>query len=390
MLGGQREPVKLRLLLEAAAILHPPRAASARRLVACAVAGLPDRATLAELESRRQAWLEGPPPADDGSALRRLVAEDLGPLLAAAPAVHDRLAAWSEPEAALVRAAAIQAAALAALGIEAPEPRLRLVDRIPPPYDHPSLAGVSIGASEERELGLAPGLVLASGRLAPLVSEATVGHLLVHAALESRSPERLGRGLEEGIAEVLGGFVAAAAAIGADAADAAFLARRRTASASAHRAAFLAQVNAAALLARRHGAAGLASLVRAGRDAVKQAEQALARGRLDDVALPPAAGDDGLSARLDRCLLAPGPLLAVRPLAFHLAPALAAARSVEGAARALGVPLAAAREAARELMERVFVLVLSGSGEVLVDDLALVLASGALRYEVPRAGGSEA
>ena len=34
-------------------------------------------------------------------------------------------------------------------------------------------------------------------------------------------------------------------------------------------------------------------------------------------------------------------------------------------------------------MDRVFVLVVRSGGEILVDDLGLVLASGALRYELP-------
>jgi len=42
-----------------------------------------------------------------------------------------------------------------------------------------------------------------------------------------------------------------------------------------------------------------------------------------------------------------------------------------------------ARRTPRELMERVFVLVVGSGGEILVGDLDLVLASDALRYELP-------
>jgi len=383
MLDSDPNRVKTELSFSAKVLLRPPRAASGRRYWQWVQASAGPAASLAALAELRRRWLAGPAPDDDLSAARRLAAEDLGALLDALPDIAPRIAAWSDPEAALRRARDHMLATLARLGIEVEPPDLHLVERLPPPYDHPSLAVISIDASDAAQFGLAPGVYLDRRRLVPFASESALGHVLIHVALGQRSPELLGRGLEEGVAEVLGALYCGGEAVGAAEVDASFRALRYTAAMNPYREAFLTQVRVAAFLHRQYGRDGLVALVRGGRPAIKQAEGALASGRPEDVALPRAEPAAGLAARLDRLLLARGRPLAVGALAFYLARGLRAGRSVDAVADDLGMPREAARRAARELMERVFVLVVGSGGEILVDDLDLVLASGALRYELP-------
>jgi hypothetical protein len=340
-------------------------------------------ADLAAVDARRRSWLAEPPPHDDASALRRLAAEDVSEILAAVPATSPRIAAWAEPREAIRQATDAAHAALGALGIDTPRPAVHVRDGVPAPYDHPSLAGISADASDAARFGLAPGIHLDARRLLPYFTETVIGHVLVHAALGERSPDMLGRGFEEGPCELLGALHAASAVIGRDAAAATFRTLRLTPALLPHREAFLAQVRAAAAVHGRHGLAALAQLVREGRPGIKRAEAALLAGRIDDLALARSAPDPELRSALEDLLMSRGYPLAVRPLAFYLTRGLQAGRTVSAVAADLGVPEAAAREAALDLMNRAFVLVLSPDGEVLVDDLRVVAPSGGLRYDIP-------
>src|SRR5262249_26453838 len=151
------------------------------------------------------------------------------------PALAPRLKSWARPEATLAEVRDRLLAALGELGIALAAPALHFADGLPPPYDPPALAAVSIDPSDARPFGLAPGIHFARRRLAPLVSESVLGHVLVHAALGERSPSLLGRGLEEGLAEVVGGVWAAGRVVGNDAVDGGFAARLTTGALTRHR-----------------------------------------------------------------------------------------------------------------------------------------------------------
>lgn len=381
MARGEERPFPL-FGLAAAAALRAPRGVSVRRWLAIVSDGLAPDATLEALAERQREWSRIQP-ADELSALRRLAGDDLRDLLAHVPQVQERVAAWADPHDALRLALHEGCEALAKAGVDVSEPALHLADGLPPPYDHPSLAVVSLDSRDAAHSGLPVGIHVDRRRLWPFVTEAALCHVLVHVALGARSPELLGRGLEEGACEVLGALHAAASVIGADAAEGAFTCTRLTPASSPHREAFLGWTRGAALLAMHHGLPGLAALVSEGREALKRAEASLSAGRPEDVRLPRLALEPAMRARLDRVLLARGRPLVVSPLAFWFALHARTQSSAEDTARALGLPLDAARRAARELMDRVFVAVVADDGALLVDDLDLVLSSGALRYEAP-------
>lgn len=350
------------------------RARSLRRFCGHVLDALPPGATSGHLEALRDSWASGRPPSDDVEAQRLLVAEDLARILDAAP--------LGEPPLPLAEALEPLVAALRDAGVDMDAPALHLRAGLPPSYDVPFLRAVSLDASDAAHSGLPAGIHVDAARRVPLVTTCALGHVLVHSALGSRSPERLGRGLEEGLSEVLGALHAAGAVLGPAAADAVFDALRRTPAPGPHREAFLGHVRAASLVHRRHGLAGLARLVNEGRDGIARAEAVLLAGRPEDLALPRAEPDPHLAARLDRLLLSRGAPLLVRPLAFWLLPYLARERHVDRAADAAGVPREPARMACRDLVDRAFVLLLGRDGELLVDALDAVIPHG-LRYDLP-------
>ena len=363
-------------VLGAAAMLRPVRARSVRRFVRFVDAGIPagkpsDPAdALGTLASEWQRL----PPRDEISAQRRLAGEDVLDLLPHLGAARDRIAAWAEPPEALRMALRAQVDALNASGLRVAMPELHVADAPPAAYAVPFLSVLSLDRADALHFQLPHGIHVALRALLPLMAEMAVGHVLVHAALGAKSPEMLGRGMEEGVCEVLGAWHATSAVLGLDTCERVHVAMRVTPAPPQHRKDMLAWTRAAAFLLARGGVAGLAGLVREGRGAVKRVEATI------DMPEPHAltANDVALHLALSRPLPH-----AVPARAFLLAQHLRAGINARAAAREAGLGEDDATELARELMNGPFVAVISETGDALVDDLDLVLKARTLRYDLP-------
>jgi hypothetical protein len=213
-------------------------------------------------------------------------------------------------------------------------------------------------------------------------SECVLGHVLVHAHLGLGSPELMGRGLEEGLAELLGSLKLGADVLGSEAAEAVFAATRLTPASRPQRERFLDELRRADALHRGVGLGGLVTLVERGRPAIKEVELSLRRGDLPR-GLAGDLPDQALAERFERLMARRGRPLALPPLAFQLGRRLEAGMSVGAVARELGLEPEAARRAASELVQDVHLAIIDGDGRVLAEDLGLLASAGGLRYAIP-------
>lgn len=362
-------------------MLRPVGARSARRfarfVAAHAGTGAESADPVGALGALASSWARLPPD-DEAAAQRRLAGEDLLDLLPHFDATSDRIGAWAEPHEALRMALHAQVDAFNASGLRVEVPDLHVAEDPPPAYAVPFLGVVSLDSSDALHFGLPRGIHVALRGLLPLMAEMAVGHVLVHAALGAKSPEMLGRGLEEGACEVLGAWHATSPLLGLETCERVHVATRVTPSPPPHRKDMLAWTRAAAFLLARGGVAGLAALVREGRGAVKRVEATIEMPEPHEL----SAGDVALHLALSRALSRPQPH-AVPARAYLLAQHLRAGANARDAARAAGLPPDDATALARELMNGPFVAVISDAGDALVDDLDLVLRSRTLRYDLP-------
>lgn len=376
--GGAMGSVKEREVLFVASLRRPRLAVTARRLSAGLVAALGESPD----PSRYSRWIAEvfaeAPPRDDPSALRRLLAEDLVMILPRLGATRGILAEWDTPEERLHRRFEELYAALTSLGIAFERPSLRLVHELPAAYAAPTLDAVSIDAADALAYGIAPGIYCRLDRARPFATESTLGHVLVHAALGQRSPRLMGRGLEEGLCELLGGLWAAGQVDDRDLVDLAWLDRNLGMGASRARLALIAHTRAAAWLLRQRGLTGLVALVNGGREAIQAVEDDLSEGRYDEGV---ATATDAMTSRLDRLLQLSLTPLVVRPLVFHIARALREGTSFAAAATTLGIPEALVRQEAHELAESTYLLVTDAHGNVLASEVPRMIRTSHLRYD---------
>jgi len=378
MLDGPSEAVKVTPTVFAVAIATPLQAASARRFLGALAAEAGEPLHESRLGTLHE-FLSAEHRSDPSDVARlRLLAADLARLLPRIETMAPSLAPWCQPERAAVAAFGALRAVLAEADLDPGEVELHVVDALPGPYDHARLWAVSLDRADARAWRQPPGIYLRRRWLLPWITELTLGHVLVHNMLGARSPEALGRGLEEGLAEVIGGLYAAGRVAGADPIDDTFRALRITPTLSRARAEHLQAVRACARLHRQIGLNGLLHLVAVGRAAIKETERRLALGA------PPGAReplDLKLDSRLEHLLGAPARPLSVPPLEYLVATELQVGVTLDETARRLALDAPSLHEAARSLAKRTYLTIIGDEGRILAEDLQLVRSMGSLRYD---------
>jgi hypothetical protein len=269
-------------------------------------------------------------------------------------------------------------------GIEVSQPICHIVETFPPPYQERTYAILTADAGDQQKYGVSPGLYIARDKMRPFYTEALVCHELIHVALGEKSPELMGRGLEEGIAELLGSIVIAYHQLGP---DPVFWIETFTRNTSVydlfweHYNDFL---RMAYLLYTKWGLDGLLALVAQGREAIKEVERTLIRGGAGEI---PSPGDGAteipgdLAALIERVILGFPRSMVVSPVARVVADHCFPGRSVKEIAAATGFEEATTVEAVKELAESAVVLGRRADGFVVTSsDLDLYLDGGLLRY----------
>jgi hypothetical protein len=235
--------------------------------------------------------------ADDEAAARRLIAADLR---AAARAPLSR--AGGPTERSVVAAAGPVRERLSAAGLDVRAAAVTVGRSLPEPFARSGLAATSVGPADAVRYRVAPGVYLRRSRLRPFYSVTLAAHELVHVAAVTGPPGSTGgsgKGLEEGLAEVLGTCYAAAAVVPRTALRAILVHGRYGAGRPRLWSLYADHIRQAAVLYREFGVAGLAALVNGGRDRIAEAEVAVLEGRHRELDLPRGPGDPTTTWLLD-------------------------------------------------------------------------------------------
>lgn len=106
-----------------------------------------------------------------------------------------------------------------ALGLEVSFAELRVVDDFPAPHEGAQFAAMTYDRVDERLHGIKPGVALKRDGLRPLYSIGLMAHEFVHVAIGNADTPILARGLEEGIADLVGGVLLAQSILGQEVAE---------------------------------------------------------------------------------------------------------------------------------------------------------------------------
>lgn len=269
--------------------------------------------------------------------------------------------------------------------LEFADPVVRIVDRFPQPYQDRKYAILTADAGDQRKYGVAPGLYLARGHVRPFYTESLTCHELIHVALGSKSPELMGRGLEEGIAELLGSMILSSKQVGITPTFWIGAFTRHTSVYSLFWEHYNDFLRMAYLLYIRFGLGYLVKLLANGREAIKSVEQDMLSGVVPqvgfDVQIPIDAEIAGL---VDRLVLGFARSMIVTPIARVVADYAFVGSTAKEITSASGLSEDSVLASIEELTESAVVIGRRRDGFIVTSsDLPMYLASGMLRYSLP-------
>ncbi|MBT0772992.1 hypothetical protein KIH74_28875 [Kineosporia sp. J2-2] len=331
---------------------------------------------LARLEDVVETLESSSPPYDGPAARKLLVARDLRRLAD----VLRGSAPLADPADSMPRNHERFESSFRRYGLSFSSPALHIVETFPAPYDTMDWTATSPDAADEREYGIEAGNYFKEKHLVPVGSDILLAHEMTHAIIGQVNPDLLGRGLEEGIAVVVGELLIGSSVFGPDVvyqyARHHWFDQRAT------------QINRlyadyarmAAAIYHRCGIDALIELIRQGREKIKEAEQATLAG-LAPSGLPTGRWDEEFGALVDRVCLQTVRDLTVSPLTQWVATFAQVGRSSSDVAELAGVTPEDAQKSLKELQEEIFVIV-TGDDRIDYSDAGFITGTQSLRYLV--------
>lgn len=275
---------------------------------------------------------------------------------------------------------------LASHGVTVSEPVIRVVDRFPSPYQDRRYAMLTADAGDLRKYGVAPGLYAARSHVRPFYTESLACHELIHVALGEGSPDLMGRGLEEGIAELIGSIVLSARQVGLTPTYWINIYSRNSNVYDVFWEHYNDYLRMAYFLLRRFGIGALIGLIASGREAIKVAEKELLAGEVPRLESRYDHADIGheIHDLLDRVILRFARSMVVSPVARVVAEYVFPGRTAKEIATASGLSEEGVLGALKELSETAVVIGRRNDGFVVTSsDLEMYLTSSMLRYALP-------
>jgi hypothetical protein len=241
------------------------------------------------------------------------------------------------------------------IGVHIDIPRIFLVPELPPPYHQRGYSAFTADRGDSKKYGIQPGVYFPLKAVRPFYSEFLLFHEMIHVILGQIDPYLLGRGLEEGLAEVVGAMYLSSRILGKERTVNLFIYNRLSSEYSRFWELYMDATRMATLLHQRFGLEGIVILLNDGREAVKWVEECCLRMRFDQINLPPGKIDRELADIADYLSLAFNRSLVVSPLAKYLSRYVQSGCTAAEILRNANVDLAAGRKALRELENDVII-----------------------------------
>jgi hypothetical protein len=269
------------------------------------------------------------------------------------------------------------------IGVTITPPEVFIVDSIPPPYNKTDVSAITADEDDYQKHGIKPGLYFLRSRVRPVYSRYLLLHEMIHTVFGLKSPLLFGRGLEEGVAEIVGAFYLSPKILDKQLTINLFTYNRLNYGHNQFWDLYLDYTRQAAFLYQQFGMDGLVTLLNNGRELVKDVEDKCLRNSLKSIDLPKGRWDDDLSDLVNRLLLTFVRNLVVSPLAYYLFPFIAPGKTSIEILTEAGVEHDAGHRALQELQTRIMSTVFREDGAVVtLSDTALL--KDVLRYDIPQ------
>lgn len=270
------------------------------------------------------------------------------------------------------------------LGVQVDTPAVFIEEQLPLPYTNMGYSALTTDQGDQEKYDISPGVHFPRNAIRPFYSEFLLVHELIHIVLGKHSPYLLARGLEEGLAELIGSMYLSSKILGKETTTNLFIYNRLGYGHNQFWDIYLDATRQATFLYHRFGLQGILTLLNEGREKIKEVERQCLHMEFDKIALPHGQTDPELSDLSDFLSLVFGRNLVVSPLAKYLCRYIHPNDRVSDILRWANVEPTVGQKAIKELQDRVVLLALSDDGEVVNwTDCDRLSDGSVIRYEIP-------
>lgn len=316
-------------------------------------------------------------PVNQRLAFERLVAEDL----AHAITEINSLPAVGEINDCLSRSYTEALEILQNMGLEFADHGLFIVDKFPVPYQEMDWVAFTADYDDQEDYGIQAGIYFLKKEIIPYFCDLILAHELIHVAIMASNPYLIVRGLEEGLADLIGILYVGSILYSPNIAYNVFLHARLGNRLSQSNRLYLDYTRQAFLIYNHFGLDGIVHIIKGGRGLIKEVEEKCLLGEIESLPLPSGNWNDNLTKLSENLLLGFIPNLVVSPLAAYIAQFVAPGKNVEDIATEANTDPVSAKKALKEIQDRTYTLFIDGD-RIVNSDLHLILRSQGLRYEV--------
>ncbi len=291
------------------------------------------------------------------SILKKLLADDLRKIHASLSENKGLIEEDNIIEESILKTVKVSVTLLNNIGLELSTPLVSFIETYPSPYDRATGSAMAIDAWDERHYNIPKGLYFRKSSLSPIYTRFLATHEIIHSYLGEISPDFMGRGLEEGLAEIVGAIYLSKHILGSEITKNTFYHNRLGFGINQYWQLYLDYTRMGMYLYNRFGLDGLVSLMKQGRGKIKETEELCFQGAFSKIKLPAGNWDDDLTNISSYLSLTYSRDFVVSPLAYYVANYIDEGDTVELLSQKCNIDKQLVSEAVTELQDRVFVLV---------------------------------
>ncbi|MBA7470513.1 hypothetical protein ES707_05800 [subsurface metagenome] len=315
-------------------------------------------------------------PVTQESALKRLIADDLKKIVNMENSekvidTQEMLAAQYEDYKDI----------LAKFGFNIKYPKIYFVDNFPKPYHTMQWSACSPDKEDEIKYGIKPGFYFRKDKLVPFKSSFILAHEIIHAIIAASDPFFIGRGLEDGICDLVGSVLLGGRVIGFDICKNYLTYEYLSYHNNQFSEIYLDYFRLATSLYLQFGFDGIFYLIKRGRQAIKKVESSCLSGTFNEINLPMGQWDLNVNRLVNFITLMYPRNMVVSPLAKFIAGFLKKGDSVRKIIAINNIDASQGEEAIRELQERVYLVLINGD-VIDYSEIEYLETNNFLRYEL--------
>jgi len=268
-------------------------------------------------------------------------------------------------------------------GVDVSGTQIFIVDSYPYPYTNRNFMALNCDVGDEKYFNISPGIYFKKARILPLLSSGILAHELIHACFSNIRTQRLARGLEDGLCDLMGLYLSSKT-LGSEIATNMLLNQRLSYPPYQFDQIYADALKQAIQIYNIYGLKGLIQILeqgnRKGRIVIKQIEEKCIRGRYSNLSLVKGDRTMELDNFANFFIGYPTSIVA-SPLACYIAEKVKIGDSVKEIIKEHNINPRDGRRAVKQLDIDLYLMV-TANGRIICDETKAYVKSGTLRYAV--------